>query len=64
MTAEGQAAFAAIAKAVTGYTERFLEPLSQAERANLVSVLVKLYAATPEGRRMPPRLAPAGRAAS
>jgi DNA-binding MarR family transcriptional regulator len=60
MTTEGQAAFAAVAKAVTDYTDRFLEPLSQAEQADLVTALAKLYAATPEGRRMPPRPAPAG----
>ena len=64
MTAEGQAAFAAVAKAVTEYTERFLEPLSQAEQAGLVAALAKLYAATPEGRRMPPRPAPAAGVAS
>lgn len=64
MTAEGQATFAAVAKAVTEYTERFLEPLSQAEQAGLVAALAKLYAVTPEGRRMPPRPALAGRAAS
>ena len=64
MTAEGQAAFAAVTKAVTEYTERFLEPLSQAEQAGLVAALAKLYAATPEGRRMPPRPASAARVAS
>jgi DNA-binding MarR family transcriptional regulator len=64
MTAEGQAAFAAVTKAVTEYTERFLEPLSQTEQAGLVAALAKLYAATPEGRRLPPRPAPAGRVAS
>jgi DNA-binding MarR family transcriptional regulator len=64
MTAEGQAAFAAVAKAVTEYTDRFLEPLSQTEQAGLVVALAKLYAATPEGRRMPPRPAPAGQVVS
>jgi DNA-binding MarR family transcriptional regulator len=64
MTAEGQAAFAAVAKAVTEYTDRFLEPLSQTEQAGLVAALAKLYAATPEGRRMPPRPAPAGQVVS
>ncbi len=64
MPAEGQAAFAAIAKAVTEYTDRFLAPLSQTEQAGLVAALAKLYATTPEGRRLPPRPAPAGRVVS
>jgi DNA-binding MarR family transcriptional regulator len=64
MTAEGQAAFAAVTKAVTDYTDRFLEPLSQAEQTDLVAALAKLYATTPEGRRIPPRPAPAGRVRS
>jgi MarR family transcriptional regulator, lower aerobic nicotinate degradation pathway regulator len=64
MTAEGQAAFAAVARAVTDYTDRFLEPLSQAEQADLVAALAKLYATTPEGRRIPPRPAPTGRVRS
>jgi DNA-binding MarR family transcriptional regulator len=64
MTAEGRAAFAAVAKAVTEYTDRFLAPLSQTEQAGLVAALAKLYATTPEGRRLPPRPAPAGQVAS
>jgi DNA-binding MarR family transcriptional regulator len=64
MTADGQAAFAAVTQAVTEYTDRFLEPLSRAEHAGLVAALAKLYATTPEGRRIPPRPAPAGRVAS
>ena len=36
----------------------------QAEQAGLVAALAKLYAATPEGRRMPPRPAPAAGVAS
>jgi len=40
-------------EAVDDYTVRFLEPLGQAEQAALVAALAKLFAATPEGRRMP-----------
>lgn len=55
MPPEGQAAFAAIRAEVGEFTDRFLEPLSRQEQAALVSALTKLYATTPEGRRMPPR---------
>jgi len=51
-------------EAVDDYTVRFLEPLEEPEQAALVAALAKLYAATPEGRRMPPRPASAARVAS
>jgi DNA-binding MarR family transcriptional regulator len=57
VTEEGQAASAAMAEAVSGLTARFLEPLSPAEQAALVSALAKLYAATEEGQRLPPNRA-------
>ncbi|HEX3752615.1 MAG TPA: MarR family winged helix-turn-helix transcriptional regulator [Streptosporangiaceae bacterium] len=53
MTEEGQTAFAAMAKAVDEYDARILEPLDQGEQAALVAALGKLYATTPEGRRVP-----------
>ncbi|MGD0244939.1 MAG: MarR family winged helix-turn-helix transcriptional regulator [Streptosporangiaceae bacterium] len=52
MTAEGQAAFAAMTGAADEYNARFFEPLDQAEQAALVSALAKLFATTPESRRM------------
>jgi DNA-binding MarR family transcriptional regulator len=52
LTEPGRAAFAAMTEAVDDYTVRFLEPLGQAEQAALVAALAKLFAATPEGRRM------------
>ena len=61
MTGPGRAAFAAMAKTVGEYTARFLDPLDQAEQAALASALTKLYAATAEGRRLPPRPEPARR---
>src|SRR6201992_2497673 len=42
MTDEGEAAFAAMAKAVHEYDARFLEPLDQAEQAALADALTKL----------------------
>jgi DNA-binding MarR family transcriptional regulator len=51
MTPEGQAALAAVTEAIDDFTRRFLEPLSQAEQATLISSLAKLYATTPEGQR-------------
>jgi DNA-binding MarR family transcriptional regulator len=56
MTAEGRAEFTAMNKAASEYTARFLEPLGEAEQTALVAALTKLYASTPEGRRLPPRL--------
>jgi len=53
LTEPGRAAFAAMTEAVDDYTVRFLEPLDQAEQTALVSALAKLFATTPEGRRMP-----------
>jgi DNA-binding MarR family transcriptional regulator len=61
ITEQGQAAFAAMTKAVGDYTARFLEPLDQAEQMTLVAALAKLYATTAEGRRLPPRPEPARR---
>jgi DNA-binding MarR family transcriptional regulator len=61
ITEQGQAAFAAMTKAVSDYTTRFLEPLDHAEQTALVAALVKLYAPTAEGQRLPPRLEPARR---
>ncbi|HEY0934993.1 MAG TPA: MarR family transcriptional regulator [Trebonia sp.] len=61
MTEPGQAAFAAMTKAVGEYTARFLDPLDQPEQTALAAALAKLYAATAEGRRLPPRPEPAGR---
>jgi DNA-binding MarR family transcriptional regulator len=61
ITEPGQAAFAAMTKAVGDYTARFLEPLDQAEQMTLVAALAKLYATTAEGRRLPPRPEPARR---
>jgi DNA-binding MarR family transcriptional regulator len=52
MTEPGQAAFADMAGAVDDYTARFLEPLDQAEQTALAGALGKLFATTPEGRRM------------
>lgn len=52
MTEPGQAAFGAMTTAVDDYTARFLEPLDQAEQTALAGALGKLFAATPEGRRM------------
>jgi len=52
MTESGQTAFAAMTEAVDDYTARFLEPLDQAEQAALAGALGKLFATTPEGRRM------------
>src|SRR5690242_21681743 len=52
LTEPGRAAFAAMTEAVDDYTVRFLEPLGQAEQAALVAALAKLFATTPEGRRM------------
>jgi DNA-binding MarR family transcriptional regulator len=52
MTEPGQAAFAAMTEAVDDYTARFLGPLSQAEQTALVDALARLFATTPEGRRM------------
>jgi MarR family transcriptional regulator, lower aerobic nicotinate degradation pathway regulator len=54
MTGEGHRAFGVIGAAVGEYTARFLDPLSPAELAGLVSALTKLYAATEEGKRLPP----------
>jgi DNA-binding MarR family transcriptional regulator len=53
LTEPGRTAFTAMTEAVDDYTVRFLEPLEQAEQATLVTALVKLFATTPEGRRMP-----------
>jgi len=39
-------------EAVGDYTRRFLEPLDQAEQTALAAALGKLFATTPEGRRM------------
>jgi len=61
ITEQGQAAFAAMTKAVGDYTARFLEPLDRAEQMTLVAALAKLYATTAEGRRLPPRPEPARR---
>jgi DNA-binding MarR family transcriptional regulator len=61
ITEPGQAAFAAMTKAVGDYTARFLEPLDRAEQMTLVAALAKLYATTAEGRRLPPRPEPARR---
>jgi DNA-binding MarR family transcriptional regulator len=63
LTTEGQAAFSAMAASVGEYTARFLKPLDQAEQAALVAALTKLYAATPEGQRLPPRPQPDERTA-
>jgi DNA-binding MarR family transcriptional regulator len=63
LTASGEQQVAEIAAAVARYTARFLQPLGQAEQAALTASLTKLYAATPEGRRVPPRPAPARTAA-
>jgi DNA-binding MarR family transcriptional regulator len=52
MTEPGQGAFADMARAVDEYTARFLEPLDQAEQTALTGALGKLFATTPEGRRM------------
>jgi DNA-binding MarR family transcriptional regulator len=52
MTEEGQAAFAAMTKAVDEYDAKFLKPLDQGERAALVAALAKLYATTQEGQRV------------
>ena len=52
LTEPGQAAFAAMTEAVGDYTVRFLEPLGQEEQAAQVAALAKLFATTPEGRRM------------
>jgi MarR family transcriptional regulator, lower aerobic nicotinate degradation pathway regulator len=61
MTAQGHTAFAAMTEAVSDFATRFLEPLDQTEQTALISALTKLYAATAEGRRLPPRPEPAGR---
>jgi DNA-binding MarR family transcriptional regulator len=60
MTAEGRLAFAAIRDTVADFTVRFLDPLGQREQTALVGALAKLYAATPEGQRLPPPAAAAG----
>jgi DNA-binding MarR family transcriptional regulator len=52
MTEAGRAAFGDMAGAVDDYTARFLEPLDQAEQTALAGALGKLFATTPEGRRM------------
>ena len=52
LTEPGRTAFAAMTEAVGDYTVRFLEPLGQEEQAALVAALAKLFATTPEGRRM------------
>jgi len=52
LTEPGRTALAAMTEAVEDYTVRFLEPLGQAEQAALVAALAKLFATTPEGRRM------------
>jgi hypothetical protein len=51
-------------RATGEYTERFLAPLDRAEREALVASLVKLYAGTAEGRRIPPAAAGAGQVRS
>jgi DNA-binding MarR family transcriptional regulator len=61
MTTPGQTALAAMAAATEEYTTRFFDSLDQAEQAALTSALTKLYATTPEGKRMPPRPEPARR---
>jgi DNA-binding MarR family transcriptional regulator len=58
LTAAGEQQVAEITAAVADYNARFLRPLGPAEQAALVASLTKLYAATPEGRRVPPRTAP------
>jgi DNA-binding MarR family transcriptional regulator len=58
LTAAGEQQVAEISAAVADYNARFLQPLGPAEQAALVASLTKLYAATPEGRRVPPRTAP------
>jgi len=54
LTPGGRAAFAAMDRAAGEYTEHFLAPLDRAEREALVASLVKLYAGTAEGQRIPP----------
>ncbi len=48
ITQAGRTALAAISTEVADYTDGFLSPLSQAERAQLTRALGRLYATTPE----------------
>lgn len=50
ITPAGRSAITKITRAVNGYSDTMLGPLSQAERQELVRMLAKLYAGTPEGR--------------
>jgi DNA-binding MarR family transcriptional regulator len=59
LTAAGEQQVTEITAAVADYNARFLRLLGPAEQAALVTALTKLYAATPEGRRVPPRPASA-----
>jgi DNA-binding MarR family transcriptional regulator len=56
LTEPGQRDLATITEAVADYNARFLRPLRPAEREALTRALTKLYAETPEGKRMPPYL--------
>ena len=50
VTAAGRAALGEIMEAVREYDRRFFAPLDTGECAQLVGLLAKLYAPTPEGR--------------
>jgi DNA-binding MarR family transcriptional regulator len=50
ITPRGQAALEELRGAVAAYTDRFLSPLSAAERKRLSATLAKLFATTAEGR--------------
>jgi DNA-binding MarR family transcriptional regulator len=58
LTADGQAAFAAMGRATGEYTARLLAPLDRAEQQALVKSLSKLYAGTAEGQRIRPAAGP------
>jgi len=54
ITPTGRSRAAQIVRDLGAYDERFLSPLSDAERRRLVATLGKLYATIPEARERPP----------
>lgn len=54
ITARGRSDLARLRRDVAEFNERFLSPLTGAERRQLAAALGKVYATTPEGRRAAP----------
>jgi len=54
ITERGRAALGELRAAVADYTDRFLSPLTEAERTVLSALLAKLFSTTAEGAAGPP----------